>query len=152
VTNVVISPVNTRVDFTAFALGALPIHGRFERFSGSLTLDSAHPAACSANLHIETASLSLPNRAMQADVLSRGFFDPQDYPAIVFQGNCIQGGLAGQLTLHGQTHPLSMHISRRRSGFAATATIQRFAWGITARPILAGPGIAIRISVTVPEG
>jgi polyisoprenoid-binding protein YceI len=152
VSNVVISPANTRVDFTAFALGVLPIHGRFDRFSGSLTLDSAHPEACSVNVQIEAASLSLPNPAMQADVLSRGFFDPQDYPAIAFQGNCVQGGLAGQLTLHGQTHPLSMHISRRRSGFVAAATIQRFAWGITARPVLAGPGIAIRISVSVSGG
>ncbi|MBV8455712.1 MAG: YceI family protein [Acetobacteraceae bacterium] len=147
--NVVISPANTRVDFTAFALGLLPIHGRFDHFSGSLILDSAHPAACSVNVRIEAASLSLPNPAMQADVLSRGFFDPQDYPAIAFQGNCVQGGLTGQLTLHGQTHPLSMHISRRRSGFVATATIRRFAWGITARPVLAGPGIVIRISVSV---
>ena len=149
--NVGLSPANTRVDFTAFALGVIPIHGRFDRFSGSLTLDPTHPEACSVNVQIAAASLSLPNPAMQADVLSRGFFDPQDYPAIAFQGQCGQGGLAGQLTLHGQTHPLSMHISRRRSGFVATATIRRYGWGITARPVLAGPVITIRISVAMRD-
>jgi polyisoprenoid-binding protein YceI len=88
---------------------------------------------------------------MQADVLSRGFFDPQDYPAIAFQGKCTQGGLTGQLTLHGQTHPLSMRTSRRRSGFVVSTTIQRYGWGITARPILAGPRIVIRISIAMRD-
>lgn len=145
--NVIISPVNTRIDFTAFALGVIPIHGRFLHFAGSLMLDPVHPETCSVNVQIDAGSLSLPSPAIQADVLSRGFLDPLDYPAIAFQGKCVQGGLAGQLTLHGETHPLSMRITRRRSGFVATTTVQRYHWGITARPILAGPTIAIRISV-----
>jgi polyisoprenoid-binding protein YceI len=57
--------------------------------------------------------------------------------------------MTGHLTLHGQTHPITLDIGRNTKTITATGQINRANWGITGSPFTGGP--TIRIKVTVPN-
>lgn len=148
---IVLDPANTRVGFRAYVLSVLPIDGQFHRFDGRLTYDRADPARCAVTVRLESASLVLPDAAITRDVLAPHFLNAAGFPWTIYRGTCDGAGIAGTLFLHGQTHRLRLALRGRGRLFIAVARIRRAAWGVTARPLLAGPVVRIRVRVRLPS-
>ena len=147
-----LAPPATEVGFRAYAFGMVPIDGTFTRFEGQLGLDPGVPGACSVAVSIDTASLFIADRETRDDVISPAFLDAGTYPTMAYRGRCAEGGVQGDLTLHGQTHPLLLTLAREDDRLIATGIVRRADWGITARPILAGPTVRIRVSIPAIGG
>ncbi|WP_236656493.1 YceI family protein [Acidiphilium sp. C61] len=125
------------------------ITGTYRQLSGTLVFD---PAAntCRIDVTFVTASLALPNALVRAQVLSRGFLDPEQYPQTSFTGHCAAGGtrIDGKLTMHGQTHPFSMVLTKRMAGgrlvgFHTVGRLDRQRWGIDGLNMLVGRTITV---------
>lgn len=146
---VVLGPDTARIDFRAYAFGVLPIDGTFIRFDGRLTFAAA---GCRLVLRVEVASLAIADPAMRADMLSANLLDATTYPALAFEGACQGEAIAGDLTLHGVTHPLVLSVTHDRGETIAEGTLLRTDWGITGRPLLAGRTVRLRLTVLPTPG
>lgn len=145
-----IRPDTAQAGFTVHALGFWPFHGQFGRFDGVVQFDPAHPGACSVSVSVDLASLHMADPAMQADVLSANLLDVADYPALLYRGTCDGAAVDGIMTLHGQSHPLRLRLQAQRGRWVAEGRFRRAEWGITGRPMLAGPMVEVRFSVARP--
>jgi polyisoprenoid-binding protein YceI len=91
---------------------------------------------------------------VQANMLGQ-VLDVQHYPVIEFVSTSIDGSgkgrwtVHGNLTLHGQTHPLTFPVQSDGSGhFTGSATVRQTDYGIT--PIkIAGGTVSVRNDVRV---
>jgi polyisoprenoid-binding protein YceI len=146
-----VSPACCAITFTAYAFGLLPLEGSFSAFSGRLNVPAGGKAHAEAR--IEAASLSLGGGPIEEDVKAPHFLDVARYREILFSAGAVDPGsdaLSGMLTIRGVSRPVTLVIARNGRQVTAEARISRRAFGITARPLLAGDTIEIRISAPLP--
>lgn len=95
---------------------------------------------------IDTTSVHTGNEQRDQHIRSADFLDAAKYPQIEFTSTEVRGfdgeafTLVGELTLHGVTRPVELAAEflgvvddpsgTRRTGFSATTTISRAAFGI----------------------
>jgi polyisoprenoid-binding protein YceI len=141
-----IEPRHTQIRFTVSHFGFTPFSGFFSGASGSLTLDPARPAAASVAIEVPTNTALVTVPKLTEELRSPMFFDPDKYPTMKFVSDKVvvhgtHAMISGQLTLHGQTHPLTLEASffgagaafgKRTIGFTATGTLKRSDYGVTA--------------------
>jgi len=122
--------------------------------------DAAHQTI---ELSIDAAKLRVldpqlaPNRRdqVQANMVGPQVLDVQKYPQIVFRstkspaGSPSQLSITGDLTLHGQTHPIVVQTAAiDATHFKGTATVRQTDFGIT--PIrLAGGTVKVKDDVNI---
>ena len=131
------------------------VSGTFRKLSGTLTFDSA-THACAIDALFVVRSLTAPTMMIRAQVMSKDFLDPDQYPTMRFQGACRANGtlLAGTLTMHGQTHPFAMKLTDVMQnghlvGFDTTGTLNRYVWGLNGLKMLVGPTITVTNKVSL---
>lgn len=141
-----IEPRHTQIRFTILHFGFTPFSGFFSGASGSLTLDPAKPGAASLSIEVPTNTALVTVPKLTDELRSPMFFDPDKYPTMKFVSDHVtvhgtHATISGQLTLHGQTHPLTLEASfvgagtmmgKRTIGFTATGTLKRSDYGVTA--------------------
>jgi polyisoprenoid-binding protein YceI len=141
-----IEPKHTQLRFTVMHFGYTPFSGFFSGASGSLMIDPAKPQAASVTIEVPTNTALVTVPKLTDELRSPMFFDPDKYPTMKFVSDkvVVQGThatISGQLTMHGQTHPLTLEASfigagaafgKRTVGFTATGTLKRSDYGITA--------------------
>jgi polyisoprenoid-binding protein YceI len=124
---------------------------RFDTVSGTLNFDSAHPENSTINVTIAANSVStgLVNaqgqRAFDQEI-ANGVLGAEANPNITFVSRSIQltgpttGQITGDLTLHGQTHPVTLEASfeggrfvqffgKHVIAFSGRTVIDRSQWG-----------------------
>lgn len=138
-------PATAQVQIRAFGLGLFPLEGSFSRFRGWIRYDPAHPAACQVALQVDATSLTMRSAMVRQTILGPAFMNVSAYPDLTFSGICRSDGIAGSLTLHGQTHPLTLELDRRHPSLVATGHFHRGDWGMTTRSLTAGSVIRIRV-------
>jgi polyisoprenoid-binding protein YceI len=92
---------------------------------------------------------------VQANMAGPQALDVAAYPTISFRSTKIDDAdskrwtVTGDLTLHGQTHPVTFHVVKADSShFNGSAVVRQTAFGIT--PIrIAGGAVAVRDDVTI---
>lgn len=147
-----LAPGPVQVEFRAYGLGMIPITGHFVRFSGTLVLDDADPAACTLALTGEAASLTMGSEAMTADALGPDLLDVGHHPTFRLSGVCRGGALPATLLLHGVSGGVAMAVERRADRWVAQGSIDRRAWGMGARPLLAGSEVRLTVTAGLPGG
>ncbi len=141
-------PGRSSVGFRAYGFGLLPLDGQFTRFHGRFSYDPDAPTHCSVTFQVDVASLAMTPARFGEMVLGPDFLDAARFPALAYDGACGPGGLAGLLTMHGVTRPLTLTLDRRADAVVAVGRLRRADWGMTARPLLGGS--TVRVTVTVP--
>ena len=147
-------PSHTLVVWTLDHMGISPYTGIFGGVTGSLTLDPANPGAASVDVtvpvsKVTTASAGLADHLLRAgkDGAKPDFFgaDPMDAhfvsTAVTVDGQSAK--LTGDLTLNGQTHPVTLDATfygagtmpeqmggKEGVGFRATGSIMRSDFGL----------------------
>lgn len=145
-----LQPGTTVLGFRAYGLGMLPIDGNFTRFHGTLSLDAADPAFCRIQVEADAASLVMPSEGMTRDALGPDLLNVAVHPRFAYAGDCRADAVEGSLTLAGVTKPLRAEVERESGRFIATGMMRRAAWGMGARPMLAGPEVRIRVATGLP--
>ena len=140
-----IDPVHSSVTFKAGHLGLAWIHGRFNAFSGGFTVDKDAPEKCSFTLTVKAESVDTNNAQRDKHLKSPDFFNVKQFPQITFKSTAVKadkGGyeVTGDLTLHGQTKPVTFTLKggreaqfppgTRRTGFSAELTLKRGDFGM----------------------
>ncbi len=165
----VIDKQNSSVRFTWNHLGLSRQSGRFLDFDGRLEFTPTDPAAGSINVAIKTASLTTGVVEYDSNLKSADFFNVAENPIITFKSTSIRpttdktGEVDGELTILGVTNPVTLQVmwnytgehpfapinptykGKWVSGFTATTTVLRSAWGLTRALPLIGDEIRIVI-------
>ena len=133
--------------FTVTHMGVSRITGRFNDIEGSFVVDAAKSKA---SVKIPVDKIDTNHEKRDAHLKSPDFFDAVQFPTLSFdstQAKLNAGGdgtLAGNLTLHGVTKPVTFNMKQigggkgmkgeTRAGYVATATIKRSDFGIAYLP------------------
>jgi polyisoprenoid-binding protein YceI len=142
-------PPDSSVELRSYGFGWFPLDGKFTRFQGWMRYDPANPGACQMTLEIEAESLVMSNDAIRDVITGPGVMDVARFPTLGFDGTCHGEAIIGDLTMHGETHPVSLDFARSAGAIIATGELRRADWGITGSQLLGGS--VIRIRVRVPD-
>lgn len=166
-----LDPVHTQVAFSIERFGFNHVLGRFDQVAGELVLDEANPAASSVHATIQVASVSSGDVTRDGHLRGDHWLNAAAFPTMEFRSTSVRltgenrAEVIGNLTLLGQTHPVTLAVTlnrlgdapnnqRRSAGFSATGSLSRAAWGSTTAPNLIGDAVSIQIEALaqVPAG
>jgi polyisoprenoid-binding protein YceI len=155
--------VHTRVLFSVSHMGFTTWYGDFTQAAGALELDPAHPADSRVEVSLPTASVSTTNAVLDGELKGPDWFDAARYPTISFRSRQVtvtgpgRADVAGDLTLHGVTRPVTLHArfnaagvnpldKTYTAGFEAHGSIKRSEFGVTKYVPLVGDDVDLIIS------
>jgi polyisoprenoid-binding protein YceI len=160
-------PPHSEVDFTVTHLSISKVHGKFAKVNARIELDPADITKSTVVATIDAATVDTGVAARDSDLRSPNFFDVVQFPTATFSSTSVSKtatGLtvAGNLTLHGVTQPVTLNVEgptgpvpgmggKQHSGFAATTTLSRAAFGIGSKmpPAMVGDEIKLTIDLDV---
>jgi polyisoprenoid-binding protein YceI len=115
-------------------------HGKFTRFEGKIDVDRAHPGRSSvwAKIRIDSIDTGIVTR----DKHLRGpdFFNVAKYPQIIFKSRTVKqtgtasADIVGDLTMHGNTRPVTLHV-RLITPLKQQASTSPMRWEVTTSSI-----------------
>ena len=141
-----IDPTHSFVQFRTKHLGYSWLIGRFDTVSGSFTYDpSAGPEAQRIEVSVDVGSINSNHAERDKHLRGDDFLGVDEYPEAVFrstryEGDAEGGVMHGELTLHGETQPLSISVRKigegkdpwggYRAGFEGVALLDRRHFGM----------------------
>ena len=115
-------------------------NGRFRQFSGSIDLDREHPERSSVSAQIGVASIDTRIKKRDDHLRSEEFFNVVKYPEITFKSRSVKqtgpqsGDILGDLTMHGVTKPITLHV-KLVTPVKDEAALKQTRWEITTEPL-----------------
>ena len=116
------------------------VKGRFTKFSGTIEVDRDHPEQSSVIATIQAASIDTTITKRDEHLRSDEFFNVAKFPEITFKSHRVKqtgantGELAGDLTMHGMTRPITLHVELL-GGPESLAKNPTSRWRATSAPI-----------------
>jgi polyisoprenoid-binding protein YceI len=140
-------PNHSEVDFSIRHGGVSNIHGRFGNVNAALVYNVADVTKSTVTATIDVGTVNTGVAARDADLVSEKFFEAAKFPFATFTStNVAKNGnkltVSGNFTVHGVTKPVVLDVEgpstpvdgmkdhKPHSGFTATTTISRTAFGI----------------------
>ncbi len=84
-----LDPAHTRIGFAARYAMVTTVRGCFADFSGGAVLDADVPSRSSAELVVDTASITTGQGQRDAHLRSPDFFDVDTYPELLFTSTAV---------------------------------------------------------------
>ncbi|HWY52303.1 MAG TPA: YceI family protein [Chthoniobacterales bacterium] len=112
-------------------------HGKFTKFDGRIEIDREHPENSSVTAHIDVRSIDTGIVKRDNHLRSPEFFAVEEYPAITFKSRSAKqtgpqaGDILGDLTMHGVTKPITLHVKLLTSPDDTKQT----RWSVTTDPL-----------------
>ena len=143
-----IDPAHTTVAFLIDHVGYAKSLGMFTDVSGELTFDQETRTVSALSITVATASVYTANEARDKHVRNKDFLDVKAYPEMSFTASTATideagaGEINGELTLLGQTLPLSLSVQLNKAenypfghkrftlGVSATGSLKRSEYGM----------------------
>ena len=143
-----LDPYHTQVEFSAKHLGMMTVRGYFDEVSTTADIDPDHPETATVEATLSTASIRTNNGIRDNDIRSSNFLEVDKFPVITFKSTSIKPAgqdrytLTGDLTIKGNTHPVTLDVVRygefndpgmmgHRIAYSATTKINRKDFGLT---------------------
>jgi polyisoprenoid-binding protein YceI len=173
------APVNYKLDLAHSEVGFTVRHlfskvnGHFAKFSGTFVYDAANPSGSSAQVDIDPASIYTGVEARDKHLRGADFFDVEKFPKMGFVSKSVKAlgkdqlELAGELTMHGATKPVTLVVNflgsgtgpdgMSRAGFEATGKLNRQDYGVSFNKtldkggLMLGDDVDLRIDVEAAE-
>jgi polyisoprenoid-binding protein YceI len=158
-----VDPVHSTAQFTARHFGIVPVIGTIPIVGATVQLSSGSQIPVAVSAKLDASKLDTHDDTRDADLRSDHFFNVAVTPLIEFVSTKIEGNdpkhfsIAGNLTMHGETHPVLLNASVLASGtsprgrsiiaYAAATTIDRTQWGMTYGPMIVGNSVDLSINV-----
>lgn len=112
-------------------------HGKFARFSGKIDLDRDHPENSSVVARIDIRSIDTNVQKRDNHLRSPEFFNVEKYPDATFKSRSVKrtgpqsGDILGDLTMHGVTKPITLHVKLLTS----PNDTEHSRWSVTTEPL-----------------
>ena len=112
-------------------------YGRFTKFDGKIEIDREHPENSSVIAHIDVRSIDTGIGKRDNHLRSPEFFAVEKYPAITFKSRSVKqtgpqaGDIVGDLTMHGVTKPITLHVKL----LASPGETKQTRWAVTTDPL-----------------
>src|SRR5881227_3285324 len=112
-------------------------HGKFAKFDGKIDIDREHPENSSVMARIDIRSIDTGIVKRDNHLRSPEFFAVEKYPEITFKSRSVKqtgpqaGDILGDLTMHGLTKPITLHVKLLTSPNETKQT----RWAVTTDPI-----------------
>lgn len=158
-----VDPVHSSISFMIQHAGLSKIHGRFNDFSGKITIDSDDPSKSTFSITIPIDSIDTNNVKRDEHLRAPDYFNSKQFPTMTFQSTKVKpidGGLevTGDLTMHGVTKSITMKLKggdkvvefpkgKQRIGVDSSFSIKRSDFGVTVEPTALGDEIPITIGI-----
>lgn len=158
-----VEPYHTQVSFSISHFGFTDFSGFFSGASGTLQLDPAAASASRLEVSIPVSSVLTTTPYLDDQLKKDQWFDVAKYPNATFTSTKVtptgkdSATIAGNLTLHGVTKPVTLKARLVGSGndpldkafnvgFEAVGTIKRGDFGIKQYLPLVGDNVTLRIA------
>ncbi len=145
--NYAIDPAHSQVDFSIKHLAISTVRGRFALKEGTVALDPSDVTKSNVTAVIDVASVDTGAPQRDGHLKSPDFFDTAKFPTATFKSTSVKRSgsgydVIGDLTLHGVTKPVTLHMEepskeqagndkKLRRGFTATTTLHRQDFGVS---------------------
>jgi len=112
-------------------------HGKFTRFSGKIDVDREHPENSSVTAQIDVHSIDTHIKKRDDHLRSPEFFNVEKFPQMTFRSRSVKrtgpqsGDILGDLTMHGVTRPITLHVKL----LTPVNETSRTRWAVTTEPI-----------------
>ena len=112
-------------------------HGKFAKFNGRINVDREHQENSSVTAQIDVRSIDTRIKKRDDHLRSAEFFNVEKFPQITFKSRSVKqtgpqsGDILGDLTMHGVTKPVTLHVKLLTPLNETSQT----RWGVTVDPI-----------------
>ena len=112
--------------------------GKFTKFNGKVDVNREHPENSSVTAQIDVRSIDTQIKKRDDHLRSAEFFNVDKYPQITFKSRSVKrtgpqsGDILGDLTIHGVTKPITLHVKL----LTPLNDTSRTRWAITVDPII----------------
>ncbi len=112
-------------------------HGKFTKFDGKIDIDREHTGNSSVTARIDVRSIDTGIAKRDNHLRSPEFFAVEKYPEITFKSRSVKqtgpqaGDILGDLTMHGVTKPITLHVKLLTSPNETKQT----RWSVTTDPL-----------------
>ncbi|MGF7235963.1 MAG: YceI family protein [Frankia sp.] len=162
-----IDPAHSRLGFSVRHAMVATVRGSFEKFSGTIVIDGAEPAASKAEVTIQADSISTGNPDRDNHLRTNDFLDAPSHETITFTSTGVKASsddedayvLLGDLTVRGITKPVEIALEfqglakdpfgNTRAGFEGRATINRKEFGVSFNAPLETGGVLVADKVKI---
>jgi polyisoprenoid-binding protein YceI len=141
-----IDPKHSAARFKVRHMMIANVGGEFNNVSGTVNFDAAKPEQSSIEASIDANSLHTGDPQRDGHIKGADFFDVAQFPSITFRSTKVTAAgsgykVAGDLTLHGVTKPVTLSVDSvspevtdpwtlQRRGLSAVTTINRKDFGM----------------------
>jgi polyisoprenoid-binding protein YceI len=111
--------------------------GKFSKFNGKIDVDRERPENSSVTTQIDVRSLDTRIKKRDDHLRSPEFFNVEKFPHITFKSRSVKrtgpqsGDILGDLTMHGVTKPITLHVKLA----TPLNETSRTRWQVTTEPI-----------------
>ncbi len=112
-------------------------HGKFTKFDGKIDIDREHTGNSLVTARIDVRSIDTGIAKRDNHLRSPEFFAVEKYPEITFKSRSVKqtgpqaGDILGDLTMHGVTKPITLHVKLLTSPNETKQT----RWSVTTDPL-----------------
>ena len=112
--------------------------GTFSKFEGTIDLNREHPEKSSVTARIDVRSIETKIEKRDNHLRSPEFFNVEKFPAMTFKSRSVKqtgpqsGDIEGDLTMHGVTKPITLHV--KLTSLNADDARQTH-WAVTTEPL-----------------
>jgi polyisoprenoid-binding protein YceI len=161
-------PAHSEVGFSIRHGGVSNVHGRFGKVAATLVYNEADVTKSTVTATIDVRTVDTGESPRDNDLKTDSFFDVAKFPTATFTSTgVVKNGnkltVSGNFTVHGVTKPVVLDVEgpstpvegamdhKPHSGFSATTTLSRTAYGIgTAFPAtLVGDEVKLTIELEI---
>jgi polyisoprenoid-binding protein YceI len=144
------------------------VRGEFQKVSGDVVYDPAHPERTEIKVTIEAASINTREPQRDTHLKSADFFDVEKFPTIEFRSKSAKKtgdgiDVLGELTIHGVTRPVTLQVEVPtaehadpwgfiRLGADAKTSIKRSDFGMTWNTLLEAGGVVVGDEIKIQLG
>jgi polyisoprenoid-binding protein YceI len=137
---------HSEVDFSILHMSLANVRGRLGNIGGQIVLNDADITKSTVSVTIDMTTVDTGVAPRDADLKSDHFFNVAQFPTTTFVSTGVAKNgtgltVSGNLTLHGVTKPVTLSVvgptgpipgmdHKPHSGFSATTTVSRSAFGI----------------------
>jgi len=117
-----IEPNHTQILFSVLHFGFTNYYGNFSGASGSLTFAPKDPSKMAISVSVPVASVSTTSTKLNEELKAADWLDAAKYPSMTFTSTAVtasgpqEADIAGTLTLHGVSKPVTLHATFNGAG------------------------------------
>ncbi len=162
-----IDPAHSAVTFTVSHMAISKVHGRFDKFSGTVDYTPGEPKTWKTEAVIETGSINTGAEDRDKHLRGPDFFNAEKLPAMTFKSvklsgvKGMKGKVHGELTLMGIARPVVLEVEasgpvtdpwgNERLGAVGRVSINRKDFGLMWNKALETGGLLVgeRVDITL---